>query len=108
MVGNRHFVHGAAQFGDFRSHSNLEAESRTGDDHVPNDFAAKGFVARLNIRQIDVGGEVGQERKSLIGDVMVEVQDSGGLAHQESGSVDDVRVCDDFSDLPLSHIRRRR
>ena len=80
------------QLGDLGSHFDLEAQSRTGDDHVPDDFTAKGFVARFNIGQINTGEAVGQEREPLIWEVMVEVREPGGLAYEETGSVNRVRA----------------
>jgi len=53
-VGNWHLVDGNAEFGNFRRHFNLEAESGAGDRHVADNVATKCFVAGFDIGHIDV------------------------------------------------------
>src|SRR3569833_777330 len=53
-IRDRHFVNRAFQLANFRCDFDLEAEARAFDNHVANDLAPKGLIARFHVRHIDV------------------------------------------------------
>ena len=55
VIADRHFIDRASKFRNFSGYFDLKTEAAGFDNHVANDFAAKGLVTGFDVGEINVG-----------------------------------------------------
>src|SRR5437868_7142396 len=67
IVTDRDFKACAPQLADLGGYFDLESKARRRDDHVADNIAPKGFVARFNIGEIYVCQQIREGSENFIG-----------------------------------------
>src|SRR6202035_2702151 len=69
-IRNGNFVDPPVSLGDFGSEFRFEAEAIRLEFDILQNFAAKNFVTRLHVAELEVGENVGEQRQELVAAVM--------------------------------------
>src|SRR5262245_27078523 len=62
VITDRDFVNNGAEFCNLGGHFDLNTESTGLDDHVPDNLAAKCFVAGFDIGHVQIGQDIRDHR----------------------------------------------
>jgi hypothetical protein len=89
-VGDADLVDPPAAAGNLRGELRLDAEAVLLDGDAFDDVAAEALVARLHVREVEVGEHVGQQRERPVAERVPEVQDAMGSAAEKARPEHDV------------------
>ena len=76
IVGNRNFVDGYPEFGDFCGDFRFEAEAVLLDCDLGENLFPKHLVASLHIGEIEVGEHIGKLSEQLVSKIVPVIEDA--------------------------------
>src|SRR6266498_249342 len=106
IVAYRHLVNRHFQLCDLGRDFHFKSEAAGNDQHVANDLATKRLITGFNVGHVQVSQRIGKKRQKLVGEVVIEIENTRCSPDQKTGTKDNISVAIENRPNKTENVRR--